>query len=61
MRLKSRKAELKEQVKVSLGKIACFVIIVATIQNLFSNTKPRIFRIPKNQNIPNIPFRVFKF
>ena len=43
--------------------LACFVIIGATISDLFSQTQPPIFRIPnpKNQNIPNTPSKCLDF
>ena len=50
MRLKSRKAELKKPVKVSLGKYVG--MFHHNCRYIFTNTKPGIFRIPKNQ-IPN--------
>ena len=42
--------------------LACFVMIGATISDLFSQAQP-IFRIPnpKNQNIPNTPSRFLNF
>ena len=44
MILKSRKAQLKQRDKVSLAKLlTCFVMIVATIQDLFSKTQNHIF------------------
>ena len=51
MRLKSRKAELKMPVKVSLGKYVG--MFRHDCRYIFTNTKPGIFRIPKNQSIPN--------
>ena len=35
---------------------ACFVMIV-DIRFVFTNTKPSIFRIPKNQSIAHTPSR----
>ena len=64
MRLIKNKAELKHQVQVSLlNMLTCFVITVATryIRFFLTNTKPHIFRIPKNQGIPNIQFRCLNF
>ena len=57
MRLKSRKAELKQWNKVSLAKyIAIFRHGCSyDIRFIFKNAKPIIFRIPKNQNITNTP------
>ena len=44
MRLKSRKAELKQQLKVSQpNMLACFTIIVDTMQDLFSRIQNQIF------------------
>ena len=45
VRLKIRKAELKQQVRVSLGKymLACFAMIVDTIKDLFSNSQNQVF------------------
>ena len=55
MSLKSRKAELKQRGKLSLAKYAG--MIVATIRYIFTNTKPRIFRIPKKKGTRNTPSR----
>ena len=62
-RLKNRKAELKQKIEVSLAKyigVFCYDCSCNTRFN-FTNTKPYIFRIPKNQNIPNIPSRCLNF
>ena len=63
MRLKSTKAELKQRVKVSLDK---FVSMLRhdcryNIRFIFKITMPGIFRIPKNQNIPNTPWKYLNF
>ena len=57
MKLKSRTAKLKQQVKVSLEKyVGMFHHDCRyNIRFIFTNTKPGIFRIPKNQSIPNTP------
>ena len=52
MSLKSRKAELKQRGKLSLAKYAG--MIVATIRYIFTNTKPRIFRIPKKKALETL-------
>ena len=62
-RLKSRKAKLKQRIEVGLAKyvgVFCYDCSCNTRFN-FTNTKPHIFRIPKNQNIPNIPSRCLNF
>ena len=62
-RLKSTKAKLKQRIGVSLAKyvgVFCYDCSCNTRFN-FTNTKPHIFRIPKNQNIPNIPSRCLSF
>ena len=41
--------------------LAFFVMIVATIQDSFSQTKPHIFEIPKNQYSPNTSSGCLKF
>ena len=63
MRLKSRTAELKQQVKVSLAKYVCMFRHDSSfnITFIFTNTTPRIFRIPKNQTIPNTSSRCLNF
>ena len=55
MRLKSRNAELKQRAKISLGKYVSMFRHDCSynIWFIFANTKPRTYRIPKNQNIPN--------
>ena len=55
--LKSRKAELKQRIKISLAKmLACFsMIIVKIIRFNFTKAKPPIFRIPTKQSIPITP------
>ena len=42
MRLKSKKAEL-EQVKVYRNMLACFDMLVAAIEGLFSQTQSNVF------------------
>ena len=60
--LKSKKAELK-QVKVSLEKYVGMFRHECSynIGFVFTNTNLCIFRIPKNQSIPNTPLRCFNF
>ena len=63
VRLESRKAELKQQVKLSLAKyfgLFCHDCRY-NIRFIFTNTKPHNYRIPKNQNIPNTPSRCLNF
>ena len=63
MKLKSRTAELKQQVKVSSEKYVgmfCYNCRYK-IRFIFSDTKPGNFRIPKNQSIPNTPSRCLNF
>ena len=44
VKIKSRKAELKQRDKVSLTKtLACFVMIVDALYNLFSQTQNHVF------------------
>ena len=66
MRLKIRKAELKQQVRVSLGKYVGMFRHDCRYNKrfIFKFTKSGIFRIPKNQNVPNTtsrasPLKVF--
>ena len=63
MRLKSTKAELKQRVKVSLGKFVSMLRYDCryNIRFIFKITMPGIFRIPKNQNIPNTPWKYLNF
>ena len=63
MKLKSRTPKLKQQVKVSLEKyVGMFRHDCRyNIRFIFTNTKPDIFRIPKNQSIPNTPSRCLNF
>ena len=65
MRLKSRRAELKQRVKVRLAKYVGMITFRhdCSFNKRFitTNTKPRIFRIPKNQNVANPPSRRFSF
>ena len=63
VRLKSRKVELKQQVKVSLEKYFGMFCHDCSynIRVIFTNTKPSPFRIPKKQNIPNTPSRCLNF
>ena len=59
VKLKNRKAELIQRVKVSLAKHVDIFRCECScnIRFIFINTKPHIFRIPKNQNILNTPSR----
>ena len=59
MRLKSRKAELKQRVKVSLEKYVGMFRHDCRCNRrfIFTNTKPDIFGIPKNQRILHTPLR----
>ena len=47
--------------------LGCFAMIVDTfamivdISYILTNTKPLIFRIPRNKSIPNIAWRCFNF
>ena len=43
------------------GGCSAHYVIVATGQDSFSNTKPHMFRIPKNQGIPNTPLTCLNF
>ena len=62
VRLKSRKAELKQWVKVNLAKYVCTFLRDCRYNIFFfTNTKPHIFLIPKNQNIPKMMFLNFNF
>ena len=63
LRLKCRKEELKQQVKVSLKN---YVVIFrhdcrCNIRFIFTNTKPGNFRISKNQSISNTPSTLLHF
>ena len=55
MRLKSKKAELEQIVKVK------YVVMRLSLQGSFSQAKPHIFRIPKNKKNPNTPSRCLNF
>ena len=59
VRLKSRKAELKHRVKVSLAKYVGMFRRGCSynIRFIFTIAKPHIFLIPKNQNILETPSR----
>ena len=57
MMLKSRKAKLKKQVKVNLGKY----VRMFCIRRIFTKTLPGIFGIPKNQSILYPSMQVFEF
>ena len=50
VRLKSRKAELKQRVKVNLANYVgmFFDDCIYNIRSVFTNAKARIFRFPKN-------------
>ena len=50
VRLKSRKAELKQRVKVNLANYVgmFFDDCIYNIRSVLTNTKARIFRFPKN-------------
>ena len=63
MMLKSRKAELKQKVKVSLAKYVEMLQHDSSynIRIIFTNTQLHIFRISKNQNISNNPTRCLNF
>ena len=62
VRLKSRKAELKQWVKVNLAKYVCAFLRDCRYNIFFfTNTKPHIFLIPKNQNIPKTPLMFLNF
>ena len=63
MRLKSRKAELKQQDKISLAKyVGMFHNDCSyNIRIIVKTQKPHIFRIPKNQNITNTPLKGLNF
>ena len=63
MRLKSRKAELKQLVKVSSAKyVGMFRHDYSHKYKIyFHKHKLLIFRIPKNQRIPNTPSRCLNF
>ena len=63
MRLKRRKAKLKQRVKVSFLKaLACFTMILdKSIRYILKKTTPLIFRIPKNISNLNTPSRCFNF
>ena len=63
MKSKSRKAELKQQVEVNLEKYGGMFCHDSrcNIRFIFIKTKPGIFRIPKNQSIPNTPSRCLNF
>ena len=56
MRLKNRKAELKQRVKVSLEKyVGMFRHYCRyNIRFIFTNIKLAIFKIPKNQSIHTV-------
>ena len=64
VKLKNRKAELVHQrVKVTLAK---YVDVFRhdcsyNLRLIFTDTKPHIFKIPKNQNILNTPSRCLNF
>ena len=57
MKLKNRKAELIQRVKVSLAKYVDMFRRDCSynIRFIFTNTKANVFRIQKNQSIPNTP------
>ena len=63
VRLKSRKAKLIQQVKVSLAKYGGMFLHNGSYNTkfIFTNTKPHIFKIPKNQFIPNTQLRCSSF
>ena len=63
MRLKNRKAELKQRVKVSLEKyVGMFRHYCRyNIRFIFTNIKLAIFKIPKNQSIPHSPWGCLYF
>ena len=62
VRLKIRKAELKQWVKVNLAKYVCTFLRDCRYNIFFfTNTKPHIFLIPKNQNIPKTPLMFLNF
>ena len=62
MRFKSRKAELKQHnvsLAICVGRFCqdCSY----NIRLIFTNTKSHIFRIPRDQSIPNTPSSCLKF
>ena len=63
MKIKSRKAELKQRDKVSLAKYDGMLCNDRSyvIRFIFTNKKPSISRIPKNQSIQNTPSRRSNF
>ena len=62
VKLKNRKAELIQRVKISLAKYVDMFRhnCSYSVRFIFTNTKPHIFRIPKNQKIQH-SIKVFKF
>ena len=62
MKLKNRRAEFIQLVKVSLAKYVDMFCHDCSynIRFIFTNTKLNVFRIQKNQNIPNTPFIKFQ-
>ena len=64
MRLQNGKAELKQRVKSNITKYAGMFRDDCSCNKRFiltQNTKPSIFRIPKNQSISNTPSRCLNF
>ena len=63
MRLKSRKAELKERIKVNLeNSVGMFCHDCRyNIRFIFTDTKPGNFRFSKKQSTPNTPLRCLNF
>ena len=63
VKMKNRKAELIQGVKVSLAKYVDMFRhdCSCNIRFIFTNTKPHIFRISRNQNILNTPWRCLSF
>ena len=63
VKLKNRKAKLMQRVKVSLAKYVDMFRHDCSynIRYILTNTKPHIFRIPKNKNILNTPSRCSSF
>ena len=63
VKLKNRKAELIQQVKIHLAKYVDMFRhnCSYSVRFIFTNTKSHIFRIPKNQKIPNTPSKCLSF
>ena len=62
MRLKNKKAELKQRVQVNLPKYVGMFVHDSNynIRSIFTNAKLRIFRVPKNQKHSKYSMEVFQ-